>query len=173
MKSWVRKRLNLKKHYWSGHERVRLRELVISKKCEHKHWNGTSATDVAVVARGGLHIHCSGGRGLCEAEERNGELWWSRSWGMFSIFRCTSISWIHFGESLNQSDSDVLDFFLQIMPDIVSDCHHCQYCQQLVVNIGCRLDICQKKIAQPQFLRQILRQKLRNSRHLLFCSKSE
>ena len=65
---------------------------------------------------------------------------------MFSIFRCTSISWIHFGESLNQSASDVLDFFLQIMPDIVSDCHHCQYCQQLVVNIGCRLDICQKKI---------------------------
>ena len=30
---------------------------------------------------------------------------------MLSIFRCTSISLIHFGESLNQSASDVLEFF--------------------------------------------------------------
>ena len=59
---------------WNGHERDRLRELVNSKKCEHKHWNGTSATDVAVVTRDDLHIQRSGGRGLCEAEARNGEL---------------------------------------------------------------------------------------------------
>ena len=36
-----------------------------------------------------------------------------------------------------------------------------------------RLDIFQKRIKQPQFLRQILHKKTRNARHLLICSKSE